>query len=971
MNKSQKILSDIIVHQKYARYLPELKRREVWDEIVDRNMNMNIEKYPHLADTISRVYDEFVRTKKVLPSLRAMQFGGAPVLRSPNRQFNCSYLHMNRVDAFKEIMFLLLGGSGVGFGVQEQHVTQLPRVRHGVLDPVRFITIADSIEGWADSIGALCDYYFGITNDRPIFEYHLIRPKGARLITSGGKAPGPAPLKECLNRMEELFQANLGKQLRPIDVHDLVCFIADAVLAGGIRRAALISLFTHTDTEMITAKSGNWWETHPWRARANNSAYVKRDDVDFDWFMDFWGLVESSGAGEPGIIWTADYEDGGFNPCFSEDTLVQTREGHYRIKDLVGKVVDVWNGETWQTINNFRVTATNQPLLKITMQDGSIIRVTPYHEMILDDGSRVKAGDLEVDDRLMITNAPNTHGNVTVRAAYLKGFLVGDGSSLISAGRPHLWLYSPKYVCEDRLIESANELTGGAYNTNVIRELGFRDQPAQRRKAMTGLAPFKDELFPWCNEHKFRVPDELFAATLESKLEFIAGVMDADGTASDTRNGFLYQISSIHKEWLLDFQALLKTIGVRSKLSRMNKAGKRDFNDGYGEYECQETWRLTIPQAASIILSNQVKFSRLTSFADKRLTYQVKPRFNQVTSIEYDSVAEKVYCCTVEGNHQISITNGFDVGQCVEASLRDRGLCNLTEINAHDITSQSDLNARAAAASFIGTLQAGYTDFHYLSDQWKVNADEEALLGVSATGIASGNFTRFDLVQAAQVVLQVNADTADSIGVSKAARTTCVKPSGTASIVLGTSSGVHAWHSEYYVRRVRLMKSEALYGYLVENHPELVEDEYFDPANVAVISVPQAAPEGAVTRKEIVYDLLTRVRDINTRWVRPGHRRGVNPHNVSATISIRPGNWEGVGEWLWGWRNAYAGLSALPADSGTYKQTPFEDITAIEYLDMMRSLSEVDLSKVIEEEDETNLVGEAACSSGACEVDFA
>ena len=621
MNISQDILSQITVYSKYARYLDNLKRRETFNEIAYRNMEMHQKRYPALSNTIESVYTDYVLTRKVLPSMRSMQFGGPAIERDNNRMFNCAFLHAKRVDAFKEIMFLLLGGSGVGYSVQERHVNRLPVVREADTGWIKHVNIDDSIEGWADAVGALCDYYFGLDTGQPWFNYDGIRPKGSRLITSGGKAPGHEPLKECLEKMEALFRENMGRQLRPIQVHDLICFIADAVLSGGIRRAALISLFDRFDEEMLNAKSGKWWETHPWRARANNSIIVKRDDVDFGWFMRMWKRVEESGSGEPGIYWTYDY-DWGTNPC-------------------------------------------------------------------------------------------------------------------------------------------------------------------------------------------------------------------------------------------------------------------------------------------------------------------------------------------------------------AEIALQDRQFCNLTEINASTIIDQEDLNGRAAAASFIGTLQAGYTDFNYLSNEWKRVTDAEALIGVGATGIASNRFLTLDTKLAANTVLEVNAATADLIGINHAARTTCVKPSGTTSLVLGTSSGIHAWHSEYYVRRMRIMKSEALYGYLAENHPELVEDEVFDPTHVAVVSVPQAAPEGATTRKEYVYDLLTRVREANVNWVHPGHRSGMNTHNVSATVSVREGNWEGVGEWMWGWRKAYNGLTVLPADGGSYAQLPFEDITQFEYVTMLRSLNAVDLTKVIEEEDDTDLTNELACAGGACEVTYA
>jgi ribonucleoside-diphosphate reductase alpha chain len=222
--------------------------------------------------------------------------------------------------------------------------------------------------------------------------------------------------------------------------------------------------------------------------------------------------------------------------------------------------------------------------------------------------------------------------------------------------------------------------------------------------------------------------------------------------------------------------------------------------------------------------------------------------------------------------------------------------------------------------------------------------------------------------EAAKAVKEENTRVAELIGINKSARMTTVKPAGTTSLTLGTSSGIHAWHNDYYIRRVRVGKNEAIYNYLVTNHPELVEDEFFRPHDTAVISVPQKAPEGAILRTESPFQLLERVKKITQEWVRPGHRTGSNSHNVSATISLKAEDWELAGDWMWENRDFYNGLSVLPYDGGSYIQAPFEDITEEMYHKMMESLSGVDLTKVIEMDDNTDLSGELACSSGGCVI---
>ena len=270
MNSSNKILSDITVYMKYAKYIPELNRRETWEELVTRNKNMHIKKYPNLKDEISEKY-KMVQDKKILPSMRSMQFAGKPIEISPNRVYNCAYLPIDSIDSFNETMFLLLGGTGVGYSVQKHHVEKLPIIQKPYTKRTKRFLIGDSIEGWADSIKVLMKSYMNGGGSTIEFDFSDIRAKGARLVTSGGKAPGPQPLKECLVKIEGLLmQKENGEQLSTLEVHDIICYIADKanVLLPILSR--LISLFSADDDQMISCKAGNWWELNPQRGRANN-----------------------------------------------------------------------------------------------------------------------------------------------------------------------------------------------------------------------------------------------------------------------------------------------------------------------------------------------------------------------------------------------------------------------------------------------------------------------------------------------------------------------------------------------------------------------------------------------------------------------------------------------------------------------------------------------------------------------------
>jgi len=322
------------------------------------------------------------------------------------------------------------------------------------------------------------------------------------------------------------------------------------------------------------------------------------------------------------------------------------------------------------------------------------------------------------------------------------------------------------------------------------------------------------------------------------------------------------------------------------------------------------------------------------------------------------------------GEPGIYFNNDKDWGTnpCCEIALRPFQFCNLCEVNVSNVVNQEDFNSRVKAAAFIGTLQAGYTEFHYLREIWQETTERDALIGVSMTGVGSAAVLQLDMKEAASIVKAENRRVASIIGINQAARTTCVKPAGTTSLVLGTSSGIHAWHNKYYIRRMRVGKNEAIYNYLAIHHPELIQDEYFRPHDTAVIEIPQAAPKGSIIRTESAFDLLERVKRVATDWVATGHKTGSNTHNVSATISLKEKDWEPAGEWMWKNRNTYNGLSVLPYDGGTYTQAPFEDITKAKYDEMTKTLQDIDLTKVIENTDNTDLSGELACAGGSCEI---
>jgi len=339
---SLKALSEYTQYAKYAKYIPEKKRRETWQELVERVFNMHKihlgEKYDLIKPEIEFAKDMILK-KRILGSQRALQFGGDPILKKNAKIYNCCASYVDRLDFFKETLYLLLCGCGVGASVQKHHIEKLPKVIERNKGKKIFV-IPDTIEGWADSVGVLMQSFFNTSSKfysydtqcnfdsfsgyEIEFDYSLIRPQGA-MISWGGIAPGPAGLKRSLELIENILKNIKNRKLKPIEVYDIIMHMSDSVLSGGIRRSATIILFSPDDEEMANAKTGDWFITNPQRGRSNNSALLLRDNVSKEQFSKLMKSVKE--FGEPGFIWT-DNTETMFNPCSEISLHCYDEEGN-------------------------------------------------------------------------------------------------------------------------------------------------------------------------------------------------------------------------------------------------------------------------------------------------------------------------------------------------------------------------------------------------------------------------------------------------------------------------------------------------------------------------------------------------------------------------------------------------------------------------------------------------------------------
>ena len=311
----------------------------------------------------------------------------------------------------------------------------------------------------------------------------------------------------------------------------------------------------------------------------------------------------------------------------------------------------------------------------------------------------------------------------------------------------------------------------------------------------------------------------------------------------------------------------------------------------------------------------------------------------------------------------------WTVNPCGEIAFKSKGYCNLTTMNVSTVKNQADFNELCYYTSVLGTLQAGYIDLKYITPEWRENIVKDALIGVAMTGIAGIDIKTLNLAEGVDAVMRANKDIAEIIGIDLAARCTTIKPDGTCAPLMQASSGVHCWHSPFFIRRVRVAKTEPLYKYLMENNPEIVEDDIISPTTTAVMSFYVKAPDGAICRKdETALEFLDRVKYLNINWVRAGHRSGTNYNNVSCTVNVKDDEWDGVCAWMWENRNNYNGISLMPYSDANYKQAPFEEITEEEYLKGSELQKELDLSKVKEEKNFVDFSADAVCTAGGCEI---
>ena len=918
-------LSNFIFQSKYSRFIPSLNRKETFEEAVDRIDAMHTEHlindYPNAFKNSEFANDyieciEAYKQKKILGSQRGLQFGGMPILKNNCKLYNCSFTYVDRLEVFKQIEWVLLCGCGVGISVEKQHVDKLPCMCNELSSEVYNHVISDDIEGWSYAINAIINYYFDCGNKYPKFDYSHIRPKGS-YITGGFKAPGPDGLRNSILEIEKVlnnaWKNNKYKKLTPLNCTDIIAHLADSVLSGGLRRSALIVLFDHNDSEMINCKTNNWYYTNPQRGRFNMSAALDRDVVKYDDFIKIFNATKQ--FGEPGFFFRSD-SGVGCNPCQPAWASVLTKRGLSTIGEIQ-EGDEIWSESGWtKVIKKWSTGIKDVHEIRTT---GGIFNGTLNHRLV-SKGVKIEASDCEVVDSLA--------GHIVKKQEFIPeivmdGLVLGDGS-VHKASNNLVLLYIGENDTD--------------YFNSEIKDLIVKSRPGVSPKAYEIKTNIKVSELPLTYNRS--IPERYMLGDTSTKLSFLRGLYSANGSVVSNRITFKTASSKLRD----DLQILLSSVGIRSYFTT-NKPRATEFKNG--EYTCKESYDVNISVDRNLFVDligfiQNYKNDKITTNEPLTKTLSYKVISNTYVS------TEEVFDITVDNETHTYWTGGLNVSNCAEIGFKpiDKdgnsgfAFCNLITINGGTVESEEDFYERCKHASTIGTIQASYMDLNFLGDATINIVKDDPLIGVSI----AGEMTNPDILlnpkvqqKGAQIIKDQNEKIAKALGINIASRTTCLKPDGTTSLLLGTTPGCHGEHAKHYIRRVQVNKTEdAGIAYKKHNPEAVVESIWSNNHTDDCIMFPITAKEGSIFKSELFgIKQLEVVKNIFENWIIEGMRDPYSTiqNNVSNTVTVPDDQWDDVANYIWENRNTFAGISFIPQTGDlSFNQPPYTEVLMPEEL---------------------------------------
>lgn len=813
---------------------------------------------------------------------------------------------------FTFAMDALMLGIGVGFDVKGAGKINIKKRKGKTVTHV----IPDSREGWVEALQMLLQSFFEGTN--PIeFDTSKIRKAGLPIKGFGGKSSGPAPLIKLFEQIDEILSKQAGKPITERNIVDIFNMIGCCVVAGNIRRSAEIAIGPVDSEEFIDLKN---YDKNPERAMYG---WTSNNSVEALVGMDYKSLCERViKNGEPGFLWLENARnygrivDGidrrdirieGTNPCVSGDTRILTKDGYVKIKSVVGKEVEVWNGYMWSKVIP-RITGTNQECVKVVLSDGAELTCTNYHTFKIKGKGDVQACNLLKGMKLQKYVMPLIEfADECMPYAYTNGFYCGDGFG------DYIHLYGDKR-------KLVHDLVG-----EVISEHEDR----------TTVKICKN----WLST-KFSVP---MNCDLKSRLNWLAGLIDADGCMIKNPNTCGIQITSINLDFLRKVKLMLTTLGVNSKICLEKCEQKKLMPDGKGgvkEYLCKTCYRLLIAAEETqelLRLGLECKRVKLFEFGGKVVN---KTRFVEVVSVEHVGSLDFVYCFNEPYNHTGTF-EGIVTGQCGEIGLESYELCNLVELFPCNCESEDD---------FMRTIKFAYLYAKIITlstTQWS-DSNRVMLrnrrIGVGLSGIQQFiakrgiNTFRNWCLKGYKEIENWDQVYSEWLCIPRSIKKTTVKPSGTISLLAGATPGMHWSVFNYHIRRIRVAIGSELHKILAKAGYHI--EDAVNEANTVVVEIPVEPMIEMRTEEQVsMWEQLEMTAFLQHYWA---------DNQVSCTVKFDPEK-EGpeMARALEYYQYHLKGISFLPKPKKNikiYPQMPYEPITKEEYLEKTKNLRKVDFT---------------------------
>lgn len=984
------VASEFVALRSYCRWLPELNRRETWEEVVARVVNFLKTETRHADRIPNKVWtsiEEGMLSFNVMPSMRLVATAGQAAKKDNVCLYNCSYLPIDSIKSFSELLYILMCGTGAGFSVENENVEKLPIIKYPSSQRRDDYIIEDSREGWAKAFQfGLETWYAG---EEVHFDYSHLRPYGAPLKTMGGRSSGPDPLKALMEFSRDIILNAQGRRLSSLECHDVCCKVAEVVVVGGTRRSAMISFSDLDDNQMRDSKN---FPIPPHRFMANNSA-VYKNKPDTITFLKEWSALAESGSGERGIINVSNLsqickdrkftKDMRFNPCVTGDTWIITSNGSRQVKDLIlTPFTAIVNGNEARSDKGFWSTGVKS-VFEVKTKKGFKVKLTDNHKLLKynfkeapDQWTEVK--DLKVNDSICLSDHdlrrlyPYNHNRDEKEQGWILGSLVGDGT------------FTEEIACLDYWGETAPILANRALelidkHLKHRSDLGITNQ-VQDGKLRVGCVGVKDlaQKYDIVKGNKF-ITDKVEQASKSFKIGFLRGLFDADGSVQGSQTkGCSIRLNQSNLELLERTQRMLSSLGILSTIypNRKTECWKLmpDGKGGQQYYWCKDNHELVISNQNIGVYANLIGFED----SNKQLklegllnNYKRTPNWQEFVD-EIESITlvgeEEVYDCTIEGVHEFC-ANGIRSHNCGEIILRPYQMCNLSEAVIRENDDIGDLVEKVTTATWLGVIQGTFTHFPFLRPEWKKNCEEERLIGVSLTGQLDNPeiLSEQVLKQLKKVVIKIAKHASEILKVNTPKAYTCTKPSGTVSQVVDSASGCHPRYSKFYIRRYRISSSDPLFHLMrdqgIDYKPEAGQTE--DNATTMVVEFPIKAPDKAITTKSWTsMDQLNWYLKVQKNW---------STHNVSNTVYVKRDEWIKIGAWVYDHFDEIVGISFLPLDDHKYELAPYEEIAEEKYNSLVKKFPKLDFSVLGEYEklagDKTEAAKTYACSSKeGCEL---